>query len=205
MEDSSAIVGSLQKETNQISSSGDRNVSEGNPKPTEVVNDHMHGGEVILFDGNLTFLDNNASFSLSTETSSNFVSNPPPLSTQLSGPLVVTSQPSIYKAGTSQVMAITIPGTTNTLHNTATLGNIPLYPPEQPVPQGLDTSTTGQAVGTFAIPGSQNVNSIAQGQDVMPMSTVILCGNDGLIPQFISLPHQDSCKYVAVVCSSRIW
>jgi hypothetical protein len=206
VKDSSVTGGFLQKETNHISGSSDRNMSVGSSDPAEVANDRMHGGEVILFDGNLTYLDNNASFSRSTETSSNFVSNPAPLSTQLSGPLVATSQPSIYKAGTSQVMAIAIPGTTDILHSAATLSERPLYPPsEQAAPQSLVTNSASQAVGTFAMPGSQNVNSIAQGENVIPMSTVILCGNDGLIPQFISLPHQDSGKCVAMIISDCLF
>jgi hypothetical protein len=206
MEGSSATVGSLQKETNQISGSGDRNMSVRSSDPPEVGNVHMCDEEVILFDGNLTFLDNSASFSLSTETSSNFVSSPPPLATQLSSPVVAISQPSIYKSGTSQVMAITIPGTTDILHSAATLSERPLYPPsEQAAPQSHFTSSASQAVGTFAILGSQNVNSIAQQQDIMPMSTVIMCGNDGLFPHFISIPHQDPGKCVAMVISDCLF
>jgi hypothetical protein len=107
--------------------------------------------------------------------------------------MVAISQPSIYKPGSSQVMTITIPSTTDIVHNaTATL-----YPPfEQAAPQSLVTSSASQATGTFAILGSQNVNSIAQQQEVMPMSTVIMCGNDGLFPHVISLPHQDSGKFI---------
>lgn len=200
-ENSSATVGSSQQETNQTAGSNDRSMIAGNVNPTEVANDRMHG-EVILFEGNLTFLDNNASYSLSTESSSNSVSDPPPLTTQLSGPLVVTSQPSVYKAGTTQIMAITIPGNSDTLHSAVALSDIPLYPPpEQVAPHCLVTSNASQAVDTFAIPVSQNVNSVAQERDVLPMSTVIMCGNDGLIPQFISVPQKESGKYAAVLIS----
>jgi hypothetical protein len=206
MKGSSATVGSSQKETNQISGSGDRNMSLESSDPAEVANDRIRCGEVILFDGNLTFLDSNASFSLSTETSSNFVSSSPPLATQLSGPVVAVSQPSIYKAGTSQVMAITIPGTTDMLPSAAALSERPLYPPsEEAAPQSLVTSSATQALGTFAILSSQNVNSIAQQQDVMPMSTVIMCGNDGLFPHVVSLQHQDSGKCVAMVISDSLF
>lgn len=196
IKNSSATVGSLQKKTNQTSGSSDRSMSVESSDFTEVAN------EVILFGGNLMFLDNNASLSLSTETSSNFVPDPPPLATQLPSPLVVTSQPSVYKAGTSQVMAITIPGNSDTHHSAATVTGIPLYPPpEQAVPQCIVTTDVSQAVGTFASHGPQNVNFTAQQQNVLPMSTVIMCGNDGLIPQFISIPYQEPCKCVAVVIS----
>jgi hypothetical protein len=196
IKNSSATVGSLQKKTNQTSGSSDRSMKVKSSNPTEVAN------EVILFEGDLMFLDNNASLSLSTETSSSFVPDPPLLATQLSSPLVVTSQPSVCKAGTSQVMAITVPGNSDTQHGAATLTGIPLYPPpEQAVPQYLVTTGLSQAVGTVASPGPQIVNSTAQQQNVLPMSTVIMCGNDGLIPQFISIPYLESCKCVAVVRS----
>jgi hypothetical protein len=198
MVDSSDIVTSLQKETNQTSDTSDRNVSVGSSDATKVVNDGIHNGDVILFDGNLTFMDNNTSLPLSTETSSNFVLNPSPPKSHLNAPLVITSQPSV-STDTSQVMTITIPGATDALHQAATLSGIHLHPPlEQAVPHSLTTSSTGQVV-TLAIPGSQNVNSAVNEQDLMSMSTVIMCGSDGMIPQFISLSHQDHCKYVAMI------
>jgi hypothetical protein len=194
----SVTVNSLQKETNQILDASDRNVSVGNSDNAKVVN---NGGEVILFDGNLTFMDSSASFSHSTESGSNFLSNPVPLTAQLTAPFVVTSQPSVSTAGTSQVMAITIPGTTDTVQHAATLSGISLRPPlEEAVPRAVATESAGQVV-SFTIPDSHNVNSAIREQDLMSVSTVIMCGNDGLIPQFVSLPHQDSCKYAAVVTS----
>jgi hypothetical protein len=199
MNSSSVTVNSLQKETNQILDASDRNVNVESLDTAEIVN---NAGEVILFDGNLTFMDSSASFSHSTESGSNFLSNPLPLTTQLTAPFVVTSQPSISTAGTSQVMAITIPGTTDAIQQAATLSGISLHsPPEEAVPHGVATERAGQVV-SFAIPDSQDVNSAIHEQDLMSMSTVIMCGNDGLIPQFISLPHQDSCKYAAVVTSN---
>jgi hypothetical protein len=196
IKDTSATVGSLQKETNQTSGFSGRSVSAGSSNPTEMC------GEVILLEGNLMFLDSNASFSLNTETGSNFVSNPTPLATQLSSPLVMTSQPSVYKTGTSQVMTITIPGNSDAHHSAARLTEVPFYPtPERAVPQCLVATSVSQAVGSFAFPGSQNVNSAVQEQAILPMSTVIMCGNDGLIPHFISLPQQEPGKCVAVVTS----
>ncbi|XP_023715408.1 uncharacterized protein LOC111868708 isoform X3 [Cryptotermes secundus] len=194
MKGSSATVGSLQKETNQISGSGEKNMSVRSSDPAEVANDGVHSEEVILFDGNLTFLDNSASFSVNTETSSN-ISTPPPRETQLSGAVVAISEPSIYNAGTSQVMAIAVPGTNDIFQGAATLSERPPYPPsEQAAPQSFVTSSASQAVGTFAILDTQTVNSITKQQDVVPMSTVIMCGNDGLFPHVISLPHKDSVR-----------
>lgn len=201
MKGSSATVGSLRKETNQISGSGDKNMSVRSSDPAEVADDGVRGEEVILFDGNLIFLDSSASFSVNTETSSN-ISTAPPLATQLSGAVVEISQPSVYSAGTSQVMTIAVPGTTDIFQGAATLSERPPYPPsKQAAPQCVVTSSASQAVGTFSILGTQTVNSITQQQDVMPMSTVIMCGNDGLFPHVISLSHKDSGKCVAMVIS----
>lgn len=198
MNNSSSIISSLQKETNQIIDGSDRNVSFGSSDAAKVV----HNGEVILFDGNLTFVDNSASFSHNTETSSNFLSNPLPLTTQMTAPFAVTSQPSVSTAGAGQVMTITIPGTSGTIQQAATLSGISLQPElEETVPHGVVTESASQIV-SFAIPDSQDVNSVVHKQDLMSLSSVIVCGNEGLIPQLISLPHQASCKYVVIVTSN---
>jgi hypothetical protein len=197
MKDGSVVVSSLQKEVSRIL---DGNVDIGSSNNTNVMNDYVQNAEVILLDANLTFLDNNASFSLNTATNSNFVTNNSPLKTQLCAPLVATSQPSVSAAATNQVMAVTLPGTTSIVQQAAASSGIPLFPPcEQAASHSHATNSSGQLV-TVTIPGPQNVNPAVHDQ----MSTVIMCGNDGIIPQFITVPHQDSCEYVAeywTVCS----
>jgi hypothetical protein len=192
MKDGSFVVSSLQKEVSQIS---DGNMDVGSSNSTKIMNDCVQNAEVILLDANLTFVDNNASFSLNTATNSNFVTSPSPLKTQLCAPLVATSQPSVSTAATNQVMAVTLPGTSGAVQQPAASSGIPLFPPCEQVaaPHSLATNTSSQLV-TITIPGTQNVNPAVHDQ----VSTVIMCGNDGIIPQFITVPHPDSCEYVTV-------
>jgi len=156
-----------------------------------------------------TFLDNNASFSLNTGTNSNYVTNPSPLKMQLSAPLVATSQPSLSAApinqvmtvmlpGTTgpvkqaaahsnQVMTVMLPGTTGPVQQAATCSGIPLYPPcEEAASHLLATSSSSQVVA-ITTPGPQNVNSA-----VMDYMSTVMCGNDDVIPHFITVPHPDS-------------
>lgn len=195
MKDGSVVASSLQKEVSQILDRRVGSVDVGSSNNTKVVSESVQNAEIVLLDANLTFLDNNASFSLNTGTNSNFVANPSPLKMQLSAPLVATSQPSISAAATNQVMTVMLPGTTGTVQQAATHSGIPLYSPcVQTVPHSLATNSSSQVVA-FTIPGPQNVNSAVKDH----MSTVIMCGNDGIIPQFITVPHSDSCEYVGVV------
>lgn len=195
MKDGSVVVSSLQKEVSQISYRRVGGVDVGSSNNMKVVDESVQNAGVILLDANLTFLDNNASFSLNTGTNSNFVTNPSPLKMQLSAPLVATSQPSVSAAATNQVMTVMLPGTTGTVQQAAAHSGIPVYPPcEQTAPHSLATNSSSQVVA-ITIPGPQNVNSAVKDH----MSTVIMCGNDGIIPQFITVPHPDSCEYVGVV------
>lgn len=195
IKDGSVVASSLQKEVSQISDGRIGSVVVGTSNTTKVLNESVQNAEVILLNTNLTFLDNNASFSLNTGTNSNFVTNPSPLKMQLCAPLVATSQPSVPAAPTNQVMTVMLPGTTGALQQAAVRSGIPLYPPcEQAAPHSLATNSSSQVVA-ITIPGPQNVNSAVKDH----MSTVIMCGNDGIIPQFISVPHPDSCEYVDVV------
>lgn len=195
MKDSSVVASSLQKEVSQITDGRVGSVNVGNSNNTKVVNESVQNAEIILLDANLTFLDNNASFSLNTGTNSNFVTNPSPLKMQLTAPLVATSQPSVSVPATNQVMTVMLPGTTGTVQQAALCSGISLYPPrEQTAPHSLATNSSSQVVA-ITIPGPQNVNSAVKDH----VSTVIMCGNDGIIPQFITVPHPDSCEYVGVV------
>lgn len=195
MKDSSVVASSLQKEVSQISDRRFGSVDVGSSNNTKVVNESVQNAEVILLDANLAFLNNNASFSLNAGTKSNFVTNPSPLKMQLSAPLVATSQPSVSAAATNQVMTVMLPGTTGTIQQATACSGIPLYPPcEQRAPHLFATNSSSQVVA-ITIPGPQNVNSAVKDH----MSTVIMCGNDGIIPQFITAPHPDSCEYVGVV------
>jgi len=195
MKNGSVVASSLQKEVSQISDGRVGSVDVGSSNNMKVVNESVQNTEVILFDANLTFLDNNASFSLNTGTNSNFVTNPSPLKMQLSAPLVATSQPSVSAAATNQVMTVMLPATTGTVQQAATCSGLPLYPPyEQTAPHSLATNSSSQVVA-ITIPGPQNVNSAVKDH----MSTVIMCGNDGIFPQFITVPHPDPCEYVGVV------
>lgn len=195
MKDGSIVVSSLQREVSQISDGTVGSVDVGSSNNMNVVNESVQNAGVILLDANLTYLDNNASFSLNTGTNSNFVTKPSPFKMQLSAPLVATSQPSVSAAATNQVMTVMLPGTTGTVQQAAARSGFPLYPPcEQTAPHPLATSSSSQVVA-ITIPGPQNVNSAVKDH----MSTVIMCGNDGIIPQFITVPHPDSCEYVGVV------
>ena len=195
MIDGSVVASSLQKEVSQILDRRVGIVDVGSSNNMKVVNESVQNAEVILLDANLTFLNNTASFSLNTGTNSNFVTNPSPLKMQLSAPLVATSQPSVSAAATNQVMTVMLPGTTGAVQQAAACSGIPLYPPcEQTAPHLLATNSSSQVVA-ITIPGPQNVNSAVKDH----MSTVIMCGNDGIIPQFITVPHPDSCEYVGVV------
>jgi len=195
IKDGSVVANSLQKEVSQILDGRVGSVVLGTSNTTKVLNESVQNAEVILLNTNLTFLDNNASFSLNTGTNSNFVTNPSPLKVQLCAPLVATSQPSVPAAPTNQVMTVMLPGTADTLQQAAACSGIPLYPPcEQAAPHSLATNSSSQVVA-ITIPGPQNMNSAVKDH----MSTVIMCGNDGIIPQFISVPHPDSCEYVGVV------
>lgn len=195
MKDGSLVASSLQKEVSQILDGRVGSVNVGSSNNTKIVNESVQNAEVILLDANLTFLDNNASFSLNTGTNSNFVTNPSPLKMQLSAPLVATSQPSVSATTTNQVMTVMLPHTTGIVQQAAARSGIPLYPPrEQIAPHSLATNSSSQVVA-ITIPGPQNVNYAVKDH----MSTVIMCGNDGLIPQFITIPHQDPCEYVRVV------
>ena len=195
MKDGSVVTSSLQKEISQISDGRGGSVEVGSSNNMNIVNESVQNAEVILLDANLTFLDNNASFSLNTGTNSNFVTNSSSVKTQLSAPLVATSQPSVSAAATNQLMTVMLPGTTGAVQQASTLSGIPLYPPcEQVAPHSLATNSSSQVVA-ITIPGPQNVNSAVPDQ----MSTVIMCGSDGIIPQFITVPHPDSCEFVGVV------
>jgi hypothetical protein len=192
----SLVVSPLQKEVNQISDGRDGNVTVGTANSTNIVNESVQNAEVILLDANLTLLNDNMSFPPNVATSSNCVTNPLPLTTQLPAPLVVTSQPSVSTATANQVMAVTIPGTTDFIQQAAAFSGIPLYPPcEQAAPCSL-AMTNSSPVVAITIPGPQNVNPLVHDQT----STVIMCGSDGIVPQFIAVPHQEPCKYAAWLC-----
>ena len=143
---------------------------------------------------NPTFLDNNASFSLNTETNSNSVTNPSPFKMQLSAPLDATSQPSLSAAPTKQVTTVVLPGTTGPVQQAAAHSGLPLDPPcEKAAPHLLATSSSSQVVA-ITTPGPQNANSAVM--DHMPS---VMCRNDGVVPQFGILPLPHSCEYVGVV------
>ena len=98
-------------------------------------------------------------------------------------------------AHSNQVMTVMLPGTTGPVQQAAARSGIPLYPPyEKAAPHLLATNSSSQVVAT-TIPGPQNVNSAVKDH----MSTVTMCGNDDVIPQFITIQHPDSCEYVGVV------
>jgi len=82
-----------------------------------------------------------------------------------------------------------LPGTTGPVQQAAACSGIPLYPPcEQAAPHLLATNSSCQVVA-ITVPGPKNVNSAVKDH----MSTVIMCGNDGIILQFITIPHRDAC------------
>ena len=79
--------------------------------------------------------------------------------------------------------------------STAARSGILLHAPcELPAPHFLATNGSSQVV-PITIPGPQSVNSAVKDH----LSTVIMCGNDGIIPQFITVAHPDTCEYVGVV------
>lgn len=195
MKEGSIVPSSLQKEVSQILDGRVGSVDVGGSNSVKLAIESLLSPGVVLLDGSMTLLDNNASFSLNTGTNSNFVTNPSPLKMQLSAPLVATSQPSVSAAATNQVMTVMLPGTTGTFQQTAARSGIPLYPPcEQTSPHLLATNSSSPVVA-ITIPGPQNVNSAVKDH----ISTVIMCGNDGIIPQLITVPHPESCEYVGVV------
>jgi len=203
------VATSLQKEVSQILDGRVGSVDVGSSNTIQVVNESVQNAELILLNAIPTFLDNNASFSLNTGTNSNYVTNPSPLKMQLSAPLVATSQPSLSAApinqvmtvmlpGTTgpvkqaaahsnQVMTVMLPGTTGPVQQAATCSGIPLYPPcEEAASHLLATSSSSQVVA-ITTPGPQNVNSA-----VMDYMSTVMCGNDDVIPHFITVPHPDS-------------
>ena len=92
-------------------------------------------------------------------------------------------------------MTVMLPGTTGPVPQAAARSGILLYPPcELAAPHFLATNGSSQVV-PITIPGPQSVNSAVKDH----LSTVIMCGNDGIILQFITIPHRDSCEYVDVV------
>ncbi|XP_069685449.1 serine-rich adhesin for platelets-like isoform X2 [Periplaneta americana] len=197
--DNSAVVSSSQKDLALTVDVHDANTIVQSTNAIKATDISKHGqGEVILFEGNLTFMDSNTSLPLSTDTGSNFIFSSPSLKSQLSTPLVMATQPSAMSTAVSQVMTITIPSATDSVCQAGSLSSIPIHSSlQQSASHGVSGTSAGQVV-TFAIPGSLNTvtstPSVHQGlseQDVMSMSTVIMCGNDGMMPQFISLPQQD--------------
>ena len=164
--------------TSVVTASVDKDVCESENIENSISNIDVTEGDVIIFDPSESFVEsvNKAMIDSSVITKNQ------------------TVLPS--NSGTSQVMTITIPSTAGTLQESSFIGNT--QPSLQP--HGLVTSNSNSLV-TISIPGTLNsvpqvpAQQVPKQQDLMSVSTVIMCGNDGVVPQFINIPQQESGKY----------